>query len=971
MPFITNPQDQIALSKAIGDDDLGAADVSDFREELRAAYRLENTIGSFVAKNGNLPDSSVTNPNFNPIDYMTEEEKLDERFMSHAILADNTDEIEGVRRQWAQEQKDRDRLSNGGFVATALVSIADPINLIPVGGTAYKTYRGGASILNAGMATAGTSALSATATEAGLHYSQLQRTYGESAVNVSASALFGGVLGATPAGLRKLFEDAGHDPDAAFKDIEDSFNPEAVLGEGGNPAMTGELRSVGAAQVMDDVNVRGKLAKKMTKVLGFDPLSRTITSDEKITRLTSARLAENPIDMDRNIGTSTESRIKVHDGKMFKGIAAHELTFKEYKTANGVLSRRDFNEAVGKAVRNGSDDPHIQKAADEWNKNVYEPMKKLAIELGLLPDDVSVSTAKNYLNRLWNKEKLSANLPRFNEIVTDWLIKRQPDLDLEDALSLSREIAGRIMSTPDGRLPYDYKMGENVSKGSGKSTGLSGAFKARSFDIDDILVEEFLENDIELLAGRYVRNVAADIELIREFGDVNLGAEIKQIEQNWLKRIEAEPTEAGRRKLNKKKDNDIRDISAMRDRLRGTYSIPDGDNPWVRAARVARDLNYMRLLGGVVASSIPDVGRIIAAEGIVNTFRLGLKPLAANLSSFKVGAAEAKGYGIGIDSLLGGRAEIIADVADYGKGGTAFERGVRSAATKFSSVNLMNQWTSGVKQLHAVVAQTRITEDLLGGKYDKRLGQLGIDEPNSQHIAEQIKKYGKKMDGVWVANTKDWDNPELVMMWQAALRKESDRVIIVPGQERPLFMDNEVAKTIFQFKTFMFSATQRILIGALQNQDKHMIQGMVTMVSLGMMANAFKEWDAGRDVTDDPRALVMEGIDRSGMLGILMEMNNTLEKISSNAIGLRPLVGIDAPSSRYASRSALDSAVGPTFGLVGDITKVAGAATGNYEWAPSDSRAIRRLLPGQNLSFIRQGFDKLEQEINDLTGVGK
>ena len=973
MPFINEPQQQIALAKAIGDDDLGAADDFEFKEKLRAAYRLENTIGSFFSKEGNLPDSAATDPNFNPLDFATEEEKLDKRFLSNLIMADNTDEIEALRRQQARENEDRNKLAQGGFLPTAIAAVSDPVNLIPVGGTAYKTYRGGSSILNAGIVTAGAAATSTAATEAGLHYSQIQRTYGESAINIGAGTLFGGVLGATPTLVREIFTEAGHPTNKAFAEIEQSMDPEGAIANGENPTLSGELRSVGAAEVLTDVNLRGKLAQKVTKFLGFDPLSRTITSEAKNTRIASVKLAENPMDMDRNIGASVESNIKVHDGKMYEGITANNAAFEEYKAAGGVLARKDFNEAVGQAVRNGSDNEFIQKAADSWNKFVYEPLKKLAIEAKILPEDVSVTTAKNYLNRLWNKEKIASNLsdPQgngFHDVVSQWLREQNPKMDAEQSMEIAREISGRIMSTPDGRLPYDYQMGENVSKGTGKS-GLKGNFKSRTFDIPDALIDDFLENDIELLAARYVRNVAPDIELVRAFGDVNMTAEIKAIEQEWIAKIEAEPDPSKARKLTRQKNKDIRDIAAMRDRLRGVFSIPDYDNPWVRAARVARDLNYMRLLGGVVAASIPDVGRVVMAEGFTRTFGFALKPLVGNLSGFKMAANEAKLAAVGTDALLGGRSEIIADIADYAKGGTAFERGVRSAAQKFSSVNLMNFWTGGMKQLHAVMAQTRIAEDLLNGKIDKRLGQLGIDDANAENIARQIKRYGKKIDGVWVYNTKDWDSPALVEMWRAAMRKESDRVIVVPGQEKPLFMDNELGKTIFQFKSFMMSATQRILISGLQQQDAHMMQGMLSMMSLGAMSYAFKQWDAGRPIEDDPKTLVIEGIDRSGALGVLMELNNTMEKVSANNIGLRPLLGVDAPASRYASRSALDSMVGPTFGLAGDAIRVMGAATNQYEWSKSDTRALRRLLPYQNLSFIRQGFDKVEEQINHEIGV--
>lgn len=960
MPFINSPERQIALSKAIGSDELGTSDEFTFREKLRAAYRLENTIGSFLAKNGNLPDSKVTNPDFNPIDFLTEQEKLDDRFLSHAVLADNTDEIDSLRDQFNREAKDRAALQSGGFLPTMISAVSDPINMIPVGGAAYKSYRAGSNIYAAAAVTAGAAVAATTATEAGLHYSQIQRTYGESAVNVSASAILGGILGATPVGVRKMLEKAGHEPDQAFKEIDHSFYPEKAISEGGNPSL-----SVGSAQAeaFTDINVKGVIAKVLTKALGFDPLSRTITSDEQATRVLSSRLVENPITMDRNIGTSVETKIKVKtDGFMVDGIESHLDIYKQYRLDGGKMTRKEFGEDVGRAIRNGSDNTFVQKAADEWNARVYEPIKKASIEAKLLPEDVDVTTAKGYLNRVWNKEKVVANAAKFNQITSEWLVRRNPELDIEDAKDLAREIMGRIASSPDGRLPYDYKIGENIAKGS-RSSALKGPFKKRSFSIEDNLVEDFLENDIEILAQKYVKNTIPDIEIVKEFGDVNLTAELKTIESSWNKRIEGAKSRKEALSLKKRRDGDRRDIEAMLGRMRNTYNIADHDNPWVRVARVARDLNYMRLLGGVVAASITDVARIVMAEGIVKVFSAGLKPLVSSLSTFKMAAKEAKLAGVGSDALMR-RAEVLADVADYSQGGTAFERGVRSAATKFSSINLMNQWTAGIKQLHAVMMQTRVSDDLMKGRYDARLGQLGIREDMVKDIAGQMKKYGNKIDGVFVANTKDWDRPDLVEVWRGAMRKESDRVIIVPGQERPLFMSTEMGKTIFQFKTFMFSATQRILISGLQGQDKYMFQGMLSMVSLGAMTYAFKQWDAGREISDDPMVLVMEGIDRSGAIGIIMEANNTLEKVSANNIGLRPILGISQPASRYASRSALDSMVGPTFGLSGDILKAFGAATDGYEWSDSDTRTLRRLIPGQNLSFIRQGFDKLEKEVS-------
>jgi len=1073
---------------------------------LLAAFRQENTFGSFISQVPNLPDSVIDNKNFDLWGELTEEERLNEQFLSNVSNADNITEVDAVRRQRAKEQRDRKIISEGSFLPTLMAAGFDPINLIPVGGVAYRTYKVGASILTSGLVTGAVAAGTTAATEAALHQTQLTRTYGESATNIAAAGFLGIILGATPRAINNLITKSEVDGPKLASDIDRVMDPEGAISRGEN-SVFGD-GTVGAAQVNTDAKVRGAFARAATKALGFDPLSRTITSDAAATRQTVNRLAENPLDMDQPLRTSVESKIKIHDGKLFEGFEANEKAFLAYQKDGGNFKRRAFNEAVGKAIRNGSDNVHIQKSADDINAKVYEPLKKDAIEAKILPEDVDVTTAKGYLNRLWNKEKLTSNLSKFVEITSRWLndeniklvgkakaergelaeikisqkvlkkseselltksvklskleseqtkilsqkqklitrafekgeafkgaqkgrkkglkgerrelgvqeakltkqlndidrrvsglkgeieklnvrIKKEApiaksvkfeelkkiaekakfkeglDLEKQDFDEIASEIAGRIMGTPDGRLPYDYQIAENSSRG-GKATALKGPFKSRSFNIPDELVEDFLENDVELLMGRYVKSVAPDIELVKEFGDVNLTNEIKNIEAEWRVKIE-KASKAGNekeaRKLAKKRNADIRDISAMRDRMRGTFGQVDWDNPWVRAGRVARDLNYMRLLGGVVASSFPDIARVLAAEGIVRTFNDGLVPMIKNIKGFRASAREAKLYGVGTDALLGGRAELIADIADFTQGGTAFERGVRTAATKFSSVNLMNKWTGGIKQLHTVVQQSRLISELKAGIIDTRLNQLGISDADAVNIAGEMKKYSTKIDGVEIANSKKWDNQELASMWGAALRKESDRVIIVPGQERPLFMSTELGKTIFQFKTFMFSATQRVLISNLQLQDKHYMQGMLGLVGIGMLSYALKNWDAGRPLSDDPAVWVTEGIDRSGMLGMLMEVNNTIEKITTQHYGLRPLLGINVPSARYASRTALDSALGPTFGLAGEVVRIAGAATGEREWSDSDTRALRRLLPGQNLSLIRQALDKIEEEL--------
>lgn len=1007
MGFVASPDQELIAPKLVPLA-LEEEERPSVSEIAKAFYRQENIIGAFVSKEAGLPDSTKDNPDYDPYGLFTEEEKLDQAFVSNALYADNDEELEAVRRQMAQERTDRETMARGGatsFVVGLPVMMADPISLLSIGGVALNTYRAGKGILTGAAVMGSVVGVDTALQEAALHTQQLTRTYGESATNISAGMLLGGVLGGTAAKL------ATYGVDAKMIDAyEDVMNVEPKIAEGINPtidAVTEPVgsRSVGAQQVLGDTQVSGTIAKKLVKLLGFDPLSRTITSENPTTRLIATMMAENPIKMDGNVLQAAESLAKAHSGKLGTSLQNNANLFAEYKSAGGKMNRKQFNEAVSTAIRKGdSDIPQVKASADYWNKELYTPLKDEMVALKLLPEDVDVKTANNYLNRVWNKNKISANFPQFINKVSNWLaekdvklfenakaaseniatatgkekdnlqaiidkaeFKKGMDFERQDYESLAQEIAQRIQGSPDGRLPYDWKLGSGSSSRGINGTALRGPLRNRVFQIDDEIVEEFLENDIETLGARYLQNVAGDVELVRKFNDVNMTDQLKDI-NTWYakKKTDKSLTPKQQQKLEKQRESDVRDIAGMRDRIRGVYGFSE-DNIWTRMARSSRDLNYLRLLGGVTVSSLPDISRVFMAEGFAKTFKSGLAPLIKNTKSFKIAASELKRYGVGTDAIMSGKSEIIADVGDYAQGGTAIERGLRSASSKFGKINFLDHWTAGMKQLHAVTMQTSIFDGLKKGVYDKRLARLGIDEQSAKDMYEQVVKHGKNEDGIWLTNAKNWDRPDLERMWGAAVRKESDRVILIPGQEKPLFMSTEMGKTVGQFRSFILSATQRVFIAALQNQDHNAVGGLASLVGMGMFTYYVKQKIAGRDVSDDPAVWVTEGIDRSGAIGVIGEITNTIEKISGNSLGLRPLLGIDAPASKQVSRTVSESLLGPTFGsLLSTTVAATNAITSEGEMTEADIRTLRRLIPLQNLFYIRHGLDEVQKASNDL-----
>ena len=1020
MPFVPSDESLSLLNKAAYAPVLETEEDPTVMETLGAYWRQENIIGSGLNQEIGLPETK-DNPDFDAYSFFTEEEKSDRAFVSKALYADNEEEILATRRQVTKERADKDMMAKAGAVGVALglpVMVFDPISLLTIGGAVRNTYKVGKSIFSSAMVTGSVISAETAVQEAALHTQQLTRTFGESALNVSASAFLSGVLGASVAKM------SGAGANDKFVDaLVDVMNVEPKIAAGVNSVINDVdvpafgTDSVGAAKTFKDTQVKGKVARKLVDWLGFDPLSRTITSENPFTRIIASRLAENPIEMDGDILQAAESLAMYHRGKLGVAVERNEEFFIEYKKAGGKLPRQKFNESVASAIRTGdSNVPQIKSSADMWNKELYNPLKDEMIAQKLLPEDVEIHTANNYLNRVWNKEKVNAQYPQFVRKVSTWLadkdqrlfneaslaskqidalnktevtgeatkeiarlqaiidkaeFKKGKDFEPEDYNNIAKQIATRITGTPDGRLPYDWKMGDGSPGGGVNNKGISGTslrgpLRNRVFQIDDAIIEEFLENDIETLGARFLQNVAADIELTREFGDVNMADQIRDISRWYEDKMEIAPTPKESLRLGKQRDADIRDISGMRDRMRGVYGFSE-NNIWTRMARSSRDLNYLRLLGGVTVSSLPDVSRVFMAEGFGKTFKSGLVPLVASSKRFKAAASELKRYGVGNDAFMSGKSEVIADVGDYAQGGTMLERGLRSGASKFGKLNFLDYWTAGMKQLHAVTMQTSIFDGLAKGKYDKRLARLGIDEQSAKDMYAQVKLYGTNQDGIWLTNAKNWDRPDLERMWGAAVRKESDRVIVIPGQEKPLFMSREMGKTVGQFRSFILSATQRVFIAGLQNQDHNALGGFASLVGMGMFTYNLKQKIAGREVSDDPAVWIMEGIDRSGVVGIIGEVTNTMEKLSGNSLGLRPLLGIDAPASKQVSRSVQESALGPTFGsLLSTGISASNALISKDEMTEADIRTLRRLIPLQNLFYLRGQFDKAQEAISDL-----
>ena len=179
-------------------------------------------------------------------------------------------------------------------------------------------------------------------------------------------------------------------------------------------------------------------------------------------------------------------------------------------------------------------------------------------------------------------------------------------------------------------------------------------------------------------------------------------------------------------------------------------------------------------------------------------------------------------------------------------------------------------------------------------------------------------------------------------------------------------MSGEVGKLVGQFRSFGFAAVQRILLSGLQQRDAAALSGAVLSVGLGMGVYALKTMQYGGELSDDPTQWLVEGVNRSRLFGWLMDINNTAEKLSRGRLGIAALTGESV--SRYQSRNWVEAMARPSVGLIQDANQVLGSAISG-DWRESDTRAIRRILPYQNLFYLRGLFDAVEDGVNQGLGV--
>ncbi|WP_299444682.1 hypothetical protein [uncultured Rhodospira sp.] len=952
-------------------------------EQVGAAFDMDNVVASLVNRINEGPAPERV-PGFDPLDHLQPgEEYYPQYFADDGSLED----MERTRARLDREHEARRLLADGplnSFFASTLAVGLDPTTYLPIGGAVMKGGTLASKLARAGGVAAAENAVS----EAALQATQETRTPEESLTAIMLGGAIGmGLAGAGAAMSRKVqgLDGRTRSADEAYRGAVGEITeltrvqfPEGTVGAASAapaPIDTKLASSWGASEAARSLRRMGLAAPSVE--LGGSPnaASRQVVNDLVDTGMFTQGnfrgvASRAPVELrirSYDAVVATASR-RVNEGwrAYRKRVPANQRQF---------TSLMGFQEAVGKAMRRSDADPipEVAALAKDMRAAVFDPLAKEAQRLGLLPEDLPVETAQSYFTRVYDVDKIKAKRPVFRQKVEQYLRNTIPADELESGAEyteIANKIIDAIMGSPGARIPFI-----RVPKGR-------GPLKERTFLIPDEDIEDFLVSGVMPVTAKYVRTMAADVEFAKRFGKPDPNEDFREaIMTDAAIRADNAPTEAERTRILNEAEREASLAAHLTNRIRGTLDGPLDPRyrGLTRAGNVLRNLNFTRLLGSVLLSSLPDVGRVVQEEGLIRTMSPVFADMAAGFKGLRMGVKEARMAGTALDDQLATTIRNRLDLGERYTHESYLERGADYVSQQFGRFTLLNHWNTALKGVTSSLVSSRILETVrklndgkaLTDRETRKLARSGIDWATARRIASQAEHWEDAPGGLVFANTQAWTDPHAVEAFRDALLRDVDNTIITPGAgDAPIWTSTEWGKTVFQFKRFAMASTQRLLISGLQARDVQALSGIMLMVGLGAMATAFRDISSGNHDRIKERSTgqwIVDSVDRSGVLSLYMEADQLMAKASGHSPATL-ITGGEAPS-RFAARNLVGQALGPTFNTAQDLGLTTRSLLSGETFTQSDLHRLRRMIPGQNLFYTDYLFDRLEAGLSEGMGL--
>ena len=659
-------------------------------------------------------------------------------------------------------------------------------------------------------------------------------------------------------------------------------------------------------------------------------------------------------------------------------------------------------------------DPEVWAAAKAIGRIMNETGQRLA-KAGMLDESMKELLDQGFMrfSRVWNHGAIE----EYREVLRQ--LMREKALDIpEDELDASiDDTIARIMNSPTGHIGVEIEA-DDITKVDKARFLKSRVIEIDTRDLVDVVVRDaqgqpvknadgsvrtvsFVETDPEAIFNAYINSVIPDLVLTQRFGDITMAKAFEEIDEEVQQKLEALRAKGANQKtINKvyaERDAAFADLKAIRDIFRNDYRpSPSQKDPQGFAYRFSSSLltvNAMSMLGGVTLSSVGDVARPLFFRGaspyardLQNYFRYMNTP---EMKKFKNEALHV--WGVAGDLFNSSRYGMIADLNKEFSPETFAERVVKFSGDNMGLLTGMDWWNGNLKTLsafvvnHAVMeAAQKIQKAVDAGTIAKTfegaksvvkeselvtLLNMGIDVDDLYGFADEVftKQRGEVYDGMILPRIDKWENQALRDTFRGAITREVDNLIVTPGiGDKPLWTRYQLGQHISQFKSYPLAAMRRIVFRGIQQPSTEFATGVFGAIVMGGFVYTTKMLERGQTPTGDPRQFLFESIDRSGVMGYMLDINTMMGRLTGG-VNFTGMLGL-TESTRYRARSIIDTVGGPSMGTLDDYFRMMtdtapDALTGQL--GKDDFARVNRLIWYSKVPFVRSSMEFLKQAASE------
>ena len=744
-----------------------------------------------------------------------------------------------------------------------------------------------------------------------------------------------------------------------------------------------------------DKAAKDQLKKTLQKITQRMSKSEDVTEMEALAR--DLEKAQKELDdFDEIIGdvkfADTYANRRLHRENIEdKATRFKEMLFDRYKEIRQADALEDYkNTRLDKIVKKKE---QIIKKEIELQRGIDKAQKEVDAKT-VMPKSKGV--AKSELDKIamkqWQKELKSAHTKlknaiakmKTNNLLVRWrseIAKAEDEIDsarLEHFTIKDNE--GLAAVTANVNSSYQKALnGELIGEIWQKGAHRPKAFKERQLPLTDneLLAEGFLHTDMLDQVKGYINSTLRPLRMKQAAGDTEMVADLRYVEGKYDIAI-AKAEKAGKEKLARSLDQEktlnIEALELARDRYYDRTTMYRG-----RAATIAnigrsiRNLNVMRMMGGVLTTSLNDINRLNAAR-IFSKEMGGKGPgLMAAFKTLKSGTTEEAMViaGFAAETVHMARMTKLVDMGVPLMTGNKFSKQLLNTtsvgAKALMKATLLTQWTDFMKMMAAAMTQNQTVYLMRNyaklGKSEKTiLAEMGIDEAFAKQVMGQFDAHGE-MYGKYASslNWDEWTDQVAAERMKDIMFRQSERILVTPREtDLPMVLaDNELGRAFLQFKSFSLAAHNQTTVPMLeraQGGDLMSVYAMATMSIGAVPVEMIKMWEAGREDELAKYSAMDWGFaiaDRSAVAPMLSMGFNMIDMTAGNRItqefGAKPI-------SRYSDRTML-GALGPSFSTVGDMIRLtSGLAKDGVD--NRDARAVRRLAPFQNHTVLNRLANK-------------